>query len=147
MTIKLNVGKKISFAIFCFLLSLVFLVSRGAKMPSDFEVDPEYINGIIAASSVLYGFWFVVIERRPKEKKLIRYYQRTGVTIFFSLVFLIGSVFITYLSALNMIQSTYALSSALFSFGWNALCMTTDLYIYKFGGQAIVSIEDNNEKT
>ena len=33
----------------------------------NFEVNPEYINGMLTAHTILFGFWVILIATVPKE--------------------------------------------------------------------------------
>jgi hypothetical protein len=63
------------------------------------SVSPEYINGVLTASAILFGFRLVMIERKPKSERFLARYVKIGFV--FSLGFLIATVISLYLSALS----------------------------------------------
>jgi len=101
-------------------------------LPIGFEVNPEYINGILTASSILFGFWAVLIERQPKERTERFRYKILLENFFFSFTFLMLSVVMIYFAALNKLHSVFALSFCLVSFMSNAYFLAMTLYYYKF---------------
>lgn len=128
---RFDIYKIIPYAI---LLGIVTIASIGVfGLPKDFKVDVEYINGILTASSILFGFWAILIERKPEErtKKLV-YENFITKAFFFSFAFLVFSVLSMHFSALNIISSVETLVINTISFCLNAYFLTVTLYYYKF---------------
>ena len=110
-----------------FLLTLYSLIG----MPSGFEVDSEYINGILTASSILFGFWAVILGKEPKEKIEKHLYKYTTIpTIFIELGILLISVIIIFLSAMKKAPSVLALICVFGSFLFNVIMLVACLYSY-----------------
>ena len=95
-------------------------------LPEDFEVKPEYLSGMLTASSILFAFWVAIIQMKPKGSSILLAY------FFFSFTFLCVSVVSIYLTALNKIPSHAALGLCMLSFLTNALNLALMLYYYKF---------------
>jgi len=56
------------FYLFFFYGSMVSFISAEAVMlPSN--VDPEYINGVLAASSIFFGFWLLLMQRSISARR------------------------------------------------------------------------------
>lgn len=109
---------------------------------SDFEVEAEYINGILTASGILFGLWFVVIERKPKDGfKRWQYEHNISESFFFCFAFLIISVLLVALTAVNLYSSVFALLFCTISFIINTCIITLTLYFYKFK-EAVIKIPD-----
>jgi hypothetical protein len=78
--------------------------------PETIQIDPEYLNGILTASSILYGFLAVMLGRAPKEyleKFRYKYFLRGD--IYYSFEILAFSVIYLSLSAVKVIPSTLPL--------------------------------------
>lgn len=97
-----------------------------AGLPTDFEVEPEYLSGMLTASSILFGFWVAIIQRKPKKGEVILTYFLLSFTL------LCVSVVAIYLTALNKIPSHDALLICMASFLMNAVNLALILYVYKF---------------
>ncbi len=98
-------------------------------LPPDFKVDAEYINGILTASSILFGFWVILIQTRPKKRVQKWKYDNILVWNFgASVVSLILSVVTMFLGALNKISSVITLSVCMVSFFANTFYLSVDLY-------------------
>jgi len=100
-------------------------------LPTNFEVDIEYLNGILTASSILFGFWAVILGRSPgdiKEKYLYKY----GISkiFFFNIAFLAISVIAVFFSATNKLSSVIALFLVTLSYFSNLFFLVLHLYYY-----------------
>lgn len=116
-----------------FILLLVITIFGITSVPPDFEVNAEYINGVLTASSILFGFWIVIIEKKPKEEtKKFMYENAIYFAFFVSFVFLLISVTLLYFSALDKLSSVYTLLFSTLSFLLNAFSVAVTLYYYKF---------------
>lgn len=105
--------------LFFIALLLIIVVFGLYGLPSDFKVDPEYIVGILTASSILFGFWVFIIETITEVRstqRRVRYYKDMRPYFSTSFLLLLFSVFFTYFAALNKIPSAYALSICTVSF-------------------------------
>lgn len=101
------------------------------KGESETQIDPEYLNGILTASSILYGFLIFMLERQPKEyleKFIYKYYLR-GV-IYYSFEILSLSVIYLSLSAAKFIPSWLPLVFLTVSFISNAVILIKFLRHY-----------------
>ena len=113
---------------FAFFLVLILVSVIGFYgIPIDFQVQPEYLTGILTASSILFGFWVVVMEIKPKELTRV---MRIG--FFWSFGLFIVSVILTYSTALNRMPSVITLWFCTFSFISNASSLVNYLYFLKF---------------
>lgn len=102
--------KRSDYLILLYLVSLMLIISLGTYDRVDFVIEPEYTAGILGASSILFGFWFVMLERKPEgiRREIIhKHYLRY--VLLMCLVFLASSVVTVFLSALNKLPSIAAL--------------------------------------
>lgn len=102
-------------------MALAFVVFASGFFVPEIDVDPEYINGFLAASSVLFGFWMIIFFRQaeifPKEpedyvgKRLYASYQvgLTYSTIFLLLV-MMAEIIVIYLGAIGALPLRLTLS-------------------------------------
>ena len=131
--------EKLTSIVFYFLLIVApatpFFVIGLTNTPLDVDVDPEFINGILAGSSILFGFWSIMLTQKEFRKLLI-WKSRTGsfITLFvmpwfiFTSVFLVVSVFVVFLCAIGLVPHVFGLSLVLQSFFYNALLILSSLY-------------------
>ncbi|TET26014.1 MAG: hypothetical protein E3J73_05240 [Candidatus Bathyarchaeum sp.] len=102
-------------------------------LPEDFEVEPEYISGMLTASAIVFGFWAILIQTKPKERIEKWRYEHVFSKVFFvSFGLLIFSLVAIYFAALNKLWSATALYVCLVSFLSNALFITMVLYYSRF---------------
>jgi len=104
---------------------------------NDLHIDPEYLNGVLTASGVLFGFWAILMEKRlrkPEPPKdtidvlKLEVFSR-GMTCFFvALVFLIASIVYVCLTALNLFSSEITLIFEVVSFAINASFLALTVY-------------------
>jgi uncharacterized protein (DUF2062 family) len=107
-------------------------------------VDASYIDGVLTASSILYAFWVILIERKPsknekkkieeqsEKKKIKDNRQSVIIALFFGAVlFLTSSVCILFLDALGEYPSVYAFMFITISFLYNAYMIALAV-CYKF---------------
>ena len=115
------------------LSGLIYGLKEGLK------VSVVYMNGILTASSILFGFWAILIERKPK-KGVKRWqfevekwqYQIMSKLFYASFTSLLASVLFMYLSALDVVSSVLTLIACTISFYFNAYLVAITLYYYKF---------------
>jgi len=88
------------------------------------EVDVEYINGILTASSILYGFWIVLLQVKSIPREV------SSVFSFIALFLLLISVLMIYLNAIGLVSSTPALFACMASFIANTFMLFLTLYLY-----------------
>ena len=74
------------------------------------EVDVEYINGILTASSILYGFWIVLLQLKSIPGEVW-----SGLS-FIALFLLLISVIMIYLNAIGLVSSVPTLFACIGSF-------------------------------
>lgn len=106
-------------------------------VPSDFKGEAEYVNGILAASSVIFGFWAIMIEREPEEETKKSMYKGGLFLLSFiiSLVFFVIAVITVYLGALNELPYKFTLWFCMSSLLFNTALLIMTLYYYKFKGR------------
>lgn len=123
-----------SLLFFVFYISFAVIGVVGFRdLPPDFEVEPEYISGMLTASAIIFGFWAILIQSKPKERvEKWRFEHVLSKLFFFSFLLLILSVVLSYLAALNKLSSVTALYFCLFSFLTNACFITMALYYHRF---------------
>jgi len=121
----------IPLAYFVLMMTVVILGFQG--LPSDYEIQAEYVVGILTASSILFGFWAVLIEKKPGERVEKWLYETVlSKTFFFCFVFLVISVLLTFFTALGKLSSAVALMVCTLSFCENALFVAFHLYHTRF---------------
>ena len=93
------------------------------------EIDPEYINGILTASSIILGFWAILIEKPPKKK-------RFGIFQVFivCILMLIGSIMVVYISGFGLLPSSVAFWICIESLLYNSYTLGVGVYYLKFKG-------------
>jgi hypothetical protein len=96
----------------------------------NFQVDAAYIDGILTASSILFGFWTMMVQRKPKQE--VEKYEATIATFFFSFGTLMLSVVLIFLTALNSCPSVVTLFFVTASFIVNATFLAFLLYELEF---------------
>lgn len=100
---------------------------------SGFQVQPEYLIGILSASSILFGLWAVIIERKPEGiVQESTYYESIPELFWFSLILLITSVILVSFTATELFSSSFTLFVCVFSFVWNAVFLSLALHFYMF---------------
>ena len=105
----------------------------GSNWPPNFAVEAEYLTGMLTASAIIFGFWAILIQRKPEDRTAKWLYEEVLSTQFFlSLGFLVLSVIVIYLAALNKIYSVVALFFAMFSFLMSVVKVSLALYSFKF---------------
>ena len=96
--------------------------------PQDFEVNPEYINGILTASSILFGFWAVIFRRPSKDIVKRHIYKAYGKLILINIAILVISTLCIFYSAMDKLSSIDALFAVTLSFCSNAWLLGIGLY-------------------
>jgi hypothetical protein len=100
---------------------------------SNFQVQPEYLTGILSASSILFGLWAIIIERKPKGVvQESAYYESIPTLFWFSLILLITSVVLVSCTAVEFLSSSFTLLVCVVSFVWNAAFLSLALHFYMF---------------
>jgi hypothetical protein len=106
----------------------------------DIKIDAEYINGILTASSILFGIWVLVLGIKPFEsqvydKKTREFLRKTVVreSFFFCLFFLGANVLFVFLASLSLLSQLFTITFTGLSFLLNVafLTLTLDFYIFK----------------
>jgi hypothetical protein len=141
------------------LIALFFLLGiRYLPMPHapiiNFQVNAEYTNGILTASSILYGMWGFVFASKPNQRdideakendddaisakeflKLRLYSFKTVIRTVFLIGFilLVVNVFFIVLVSIGIYSEGMALIITAFTFLLNAyfLWLTLDNYVFK----------------
>lgn len=112
------------------------LVHRDAEI----NVDAQYTNGILTASSILFGIWAIVIERKPEgktseaERSRWQYENIIPNSFFICLSFLVFSVLLMALTALGAYSPMWALVVNTIGFMLNVVFLSMTLHYYKFKG-------------
>jgi len=106
---------------------------------SDVTIDPEYINGILTASSILFGMWAVVLGMKPFESEVYdkgtrKFLHKTAVrdTFFFCLFFLVADVLLIFLVSLGVFSQVITILFTALTFIFNVIFLTMTLYFYVF---------------
>ena len=125
--------------VFYFFLFTVMVLGLLYGLSKDVEVDVGYMNGILTASSILFGFWAILIKRKPKERtnkwqfEAKKWqYQLVARSFYGSLILLMASVLLIYLSAIDMMSSVLTLIFCTMSLFFNAYLIAITLYYYEF---------------
>lgn len=106
---------------------------------SDLKVDAEYINGILTASSILFGIWTIVMERKPEGREIIKSEHEHLIMselFFIPFAFLVISVIFVSLTAVNLFSSQFTLLVCALGFATNAIFIAFALHFYKFKKQS-----------
>jgi hypothetical protein len=86
------------------------------------EVNVEYINGILTASGIIFGFWTIMLGKEPKNFVEKWLYKNVILRAFwFVFGFFLFSIICVYFSALNKMPSSIALLFVTLSLLYNAL--------------------------
>jgi hypothetical protein len=115
--------------IFTFFITLAPAPEWGK--PETFQIDPEYLNGILTASSILCGFLAVILQREPKEyfeKFMHKYFLRDS--IYYILMLLSFSVIYLSLNAAKVIPSELPLIFLTSSFLFNVSILLVFLHFH-----------------
>jgi hypothetical protein len=128
---KLDKGFVLEYIFIIMLLVILFLGFYGTSM--NFEGDPEYIIGILIASSIVFGFWAVLIEKEPTDTtKKFFYKHAISIGVYVSLAFLFASVITIFFNALNKLPYIVTLWFCTMSFMFNVFLLIMTLHYYKF---------------
>ena len=93
----------------------------GGAIEGDF-VEPEYFSGILAASSILFGLWIIVLTRTPKDENKEKFAFEVD-SFFICLIFLMVSVIAITLTAVNLFSDYIALFLSTSSFCINVFML------------------------
>jgi len=77
---------------------LVFITGLGLSLSHITSVNPEYTTGVLTASSILFGFWFIMLQREPKNERFVSQVQGNLLS---SLILLVLTVMLLYFTALS----------------------------------------------
>jgi hypothetical protein len=102
--------------------ALLFILYFYWGEPETFQVDSEYINGILTALSIVYGFWIMMLGKEPKEffeRFRYKYYLRD--LIYYNVELLFFSILYVFLNAMRMIPSYLTLILLTISFLFNII--------------------------
>jgi hypothetical protein len=106
-------------------LPMALLVFMVGLTKSSFEVNPEYMDGILAANGVIFGFWAAIIGLNIYA---IKQYKKTLETFFFTtLSLLVFCVFLLSGTALGFLPSVWTLY---FSVLFYLTCVFLGLTLY-----------------
>ena len=128
----------------CVIAIAIVIFGGLTRISGGFEVDVGYINGVLTASSILFGFWATLLTLTPmvtltpeeqtdwfySRQEWWRYYSVFRWEIIGSLILFAGSLALVYLSATRMISSGFALIGVSVSFFLNALFLGMHLHFY-----------------
>jgi len=99
----------------------------------DFQVQAEYLSGILTANGILFALWAIIIERKPPKKTEKWIFEHVVIEEFFvPFFFLAVSILFVTLVALDLFSSVFALVFCSISFFINAMLITLALYYHKF---------------
>jgi len=131
-------GLRLVLSVFFFCLVLFFISGLFDSPLSifnrseDMQIDPEYLNGVLAASSILFGFWAVVYQMRAPERNTDFFENGFHFKMFgyinSALLLLVISVVFIVLTAFNMFSSAHTLIFEAFSFSVNVLLLASTLF-------------------
>lgn len=106
---------------------------------SDIQINPEYVNGILTASSILFGIWAFVLGTKPVEGKIYdkrtkEFLYKTVVreSFFFGFLFLVVDVLFLTLVSINVFSQSLTLLFTAITFFYNTLFLTITLHYYVF---------------
>lgn len=113
---------------------------------SGFQVQPEYLTGILSASSILFGLWAIIIERKPEGIfQESTYYKSIPDLFWVSLILLITSVMLVLFTAVELFSSSFTLVVCVLSFVLNAFFLSLALHYYIF--RKVSKINSRTERT
>lgn len=119
----------VPFGVTIFLLLLILIVPFAlVKLPPT-EVNVEYLNGLLVASSIIFGFWAVILTKKPTGP-LEDFTRRSSIKpIGFCFIILLVSILLMYYAALGLTSASVgALISLMISLSSN-LCFLM-IYLY-----------------
>ncbi len=112
---------------------LIGLHASPLAFKQDFQVQAEYLSGMLTANGILFAFWAIVIERKPQKKRERWIFEHIFAEVFFIPFFLFAlSTMFVFLTALDVFSSAIALGFCFFSFYINAIGITIILYYERF---------------
>lgn len=115
--------------LFVFLAVVIVAISFSTAI----KIEAEYMTGMLSASSILFGFWFILIEKKPKDETKRFLYENAIFGLFFvSFGILLLSVVLLYLSAIEIIPSIAGFVSITLGFLLNAFSVGVSVYYFKF---------------
>lgn len=99
--------------------------------PKDFVVEPEYVSSILASSSILFGFWSLLIGVDTRKKKNTQTFKRdAGVVTLVNFVLLTLSVIVIYFAGVGIFAPKFALASLIWGFLFNVFFVARFVYVY-----------------
>lgn len=93
----------------------------------DVKVGAEYTNSLLTVSSILFGFWMIIISNKPKHENLSEnfFFKTTTIeTFYLCFGFLVLSVVFLTLTAIGLYSSAFALVFTSLSCILNSLFLT-----------------------
>lgn len=123
--------RRFSFYFFMIEVGMILSTVDALFTPLNIKIDPEYINGVLTASSILFVFWIYLLEKpreKPWEKWMLKHATSYVVFLLFSL--LIFSGILIFASAIDFRYSLHAMIFVAFSFFINALFLSIQLYFH-----------------
>ena len=123
--------EKIGFNLLMMEVGLILSTVIALFTPINIKIDPEYINGILTVSGILFVFWIYLLEK-PREKHWEKWKLKHIISyiVFLLFSFLIFSVILRFASAIDFRYSLYALIFVSFSFFINAGFLSIALYFH-----------------
>lgn len=96
---------------FLVLLNVIIILSLFAGLQGNIFIEPEFLNGILIGTSILFGFIIMLLEKIPKNYKNDIF----GISLL-SIGFLSISIILIYFSALEKVPTSLALNFLAVSF-------------------------------
>lgn len=119
-----------------FILAIVlwpFLFIFLASIPYDIVIEPEYISGLLAASSILFGLWSFATKPYETAGEVTRrffglYGSLERILLLVNLLLLFVCVFCIFLSIVGVIPSLFTLCLLISSFNANCVLLVSYLF-------------------
>lgn len=116
------------------IVGLPFFVVHLCSTPMDLSIEPEYISGILAASSILFGFWAVATggfeewHLRGVPSTLLKRIYFGLILLTFNLGVLVLGVICIFLSIIGVLPALISLCMLVSSFNLNCLLLLSYLF-------------------
>lgn len=101
-----------------------------AQIPLDYQVNPEYLNGLLTVTSILFGFWaaFLVLKTQRKEDAARKNMMRGIILV--NLLWFAVTIDMFFFSAFNKIPSLILFWTMTMSLLLNILLLGATINIY-----------------
>jgi hypothetical protein len=144
--LKIDFSYIIEFVFAVFILVIAIGTGWIVKINPKVSVDASYIDGVLTASSILYAFWAILIERKPSKNEIKKWslYRVTIALFFVALLFLTFSVCLLYFDALGEYSSVYTFMFVTMSFLFNAYMIALSIYFYKYKLEGLEESSNNH---